>query len=159
MRCLTDSEVQVWLRDRIFDSTAPLQRLGPWKVPKDAGRKMALAQSLTANLKWDAEGLVWATDWGIWPSSENMLIFDRFRLGCGETRSLSQAPAHQFGSSEANEAAAVLALGLYFMWDITVIGARDRLLVHFDHHEQMGIVSYAAKTPAWLDEWLREFAG
>ncbi|MFZ2488795.1 MAG: hypothetical protein WAZ19_11790 [Anaerolineae bacterium] len=69
-----------------------------------------------------------------------MLIFERLRAGSGETRPLSEAPAHWFNDQEAEEGEAVLAVGLYFMWDMTVVTAEEPLVLQFDHHKSLRLL-------------------
>jgi hypothetical protein len=38
--------------------------------------------------------LVWVTDWGVFPSNENLHLFYRLRQTYGEARLLDEAPGH-----------------------------------------------------------------
>ena len=62
-------------------------------------------------------GLFWITAWGVWPSSENMAVFDGYRKSLGEHRALWEAPAHIFDESELQQIECLLDLALYFYWD------------------------------------------
>ncbi len=155
MKCLTQSETEVWIREKIGEDILTMKTFGPWQLPPDAGRKMALSKLVFANLQWDKEGILLVTDWGIWPSCENILIFDRFRKSYGEGRSLFEAPGHLIDRSTVEEGEAILGLSLYFMWDVTLISEADKLLVQFDHHERIGLVGPDEESLQRVFQWLR----
>lgn len=157
MHCINEAEAQAWLHANQADTTQALHLFGSWHIPGDAGRKMALAKLLRSYLNWDAGVLLWVTDWGIWPSSENWLIFERLRAGSGETRSLLEAPAHLFSAQDQEEGEAVLAVGLYFMWDMTVVAAGEPVVVQFDHHETLRLLGSSTTAPADLAKAIADF--
>lgn len=157
MQCISENEAQIWLGAHITDNAQALQALASWSIPGDAGRKMALAKLLCAHLNWRAGMLLWVTDWNIWPSAENMLLFDRLRAGSGETRSLHEAPAHWFTDREIDEGEAVLAIGLYFMWNMTLVAVEESFILQFDHHETLRFLGLESDAFAHLERVIVEF--
>ena len=83
----------------------------------------------------ESDTLVWFTEWGVWPSGERPHLFSRLRASYGETRSLIEVPAHVFARSEVEEAISFVTLGVLFLWDVYVVGASGKRLLHFSHDE------------------------
>jgi hypothetical protein len=110
-------------------------RLG---YPKDSGRKVALARTVISALL-RTEGLLWVGDWGVWPSSEHMPLFMRFRAALGEHRPLIQAPGHVVTAVEPDDAISVLAMSLFFFWDCHLLTAEPGPLFVCSHDEWASI--------------------
>src|ERR1700704_5502382 len=72
-------------------------------LPCDTGKKTAMGRTLVALLTSKSPGLFWITRTGIWPSSENIDLFDGYRKSLGENRSINLAPAHIFGESDLRQ--------------------------------------------------------
>jgi hypothetical protein len=72
---------------------------------------------------------------GIWPSSEHMPIFARFREAIGERRGLSDAPGHIVTLSDRDDAVSVLSLALLFFWDCHVLSGDGHLVFSCSHDE------------------------
>ena len=104
-----------------------------FKLPIDTGRKTALARGLTSLLTRDA-GLLWFTEWSVFPSSENMVLFQGYRRSLGEERPLSAAPGHLFGEGDLEAVECLVAMSLYFYWDLHGF-AGDALWLHISHDE------------------------
>jgi hypothetical protein len=49
----------------------------------DSGRKVACAEHLYSLVEPSPETLLWLTAWSVWPSSQHMPLFDRFRQSLG----------------------------------------------------------------------------
>jgi hypothetical protein len=139
MKCLTQSETEIWIREHIGEDILNLKTMDVLVVPNDAGRKMSLSKHIFASIRWDEGGVLLVTNHGIWPSSENMLLFDGYRRSLGEDRSLDTAPGHLIEQDSKEQVEVILALGLYFMWDMLLISLADKLLIQLDHHERMGL--------------------
>ena len=65
--------------------------------------------------------LVWATESGVWPSSENEHLYYRFRQSYSDHRLLHEAPGHLCLQYEKAEVSTLVYLGILFGWDIHLI--------------------------------------
>jgi len=88
-----------------------------FKIPGDAGRRIALLNQLFQSIPADQEILLWFTDWGVWPSGERPHMFQRFRDSYGEHRWLSDAPAYVFSPAEREDLISFVGFGILFLWD------------------------------------------
>jgi hypothetical protein len=79
-------------------------------------------------------GLLWVTDWSIFPSSENMLLFDTFRRAHGESRRIDEAPGHLFDRADKSTIECLIDLGLYFYWDLSIFDGRGTF-IRIDHDD------------------------
>jgi len=105
-----------------------------YKLPADAGRKL-LAAELATGLFEGESVVVWVKARGIWESCENLCLCGLVRTALGETREIDDAPIHLFGPPDSEQATAVLAMCLYFFWDVAVAGDRGGLGLFFSHDE------------------------
>lgn len=108
-------------------------------LPSDAGKKTALARTLVGLLQVKIPGLFWITATGIWPSSENMVLFDGYRKSLGETRPLSAAPGHVFSGTELEQLECLLDLDLYFSWDSILFEGPGGAVLRTSHDEYVSV--------------------
>ncbi|MCB0076907.1 MAG: hypothetical protein KDD73_05740 [Anaerolineales bacterium] len=143
MQYLSKSEVERWLRTEIDSVDGTLQRLNMYPIPHDAGRKMALAKGLIGYwLDWSGGGLLFIKEYGIWPTSEYMPLFDGYRRALGENRSIDEAPGYLIAEEMLEPAIAFLAMALYFMWDVILVSVADRLTIELTHDEELFAAGY-----------------
>jgi hypothetical protein len=95
-------------------------------------------------LQVKSPGLFWITATGIWPSSENMALFDGYRRSFGENRPIHAAPAHVFDGSDLVQLECLLDLALYFYWDSLLFEGPEGVAVKTSHDEY---ISVRAKDP------------
>jgi hypothetical protein len=96
----------------------------------------------------DAEQfLVWFDDWGAWPSGQRMHVFEKFRLGYGETRSISAAPAHIFIDAEIEDAVSFVTIGVLFLWDCYVLTPQGTKALFFSHDEWGAVAGFDPPNP------------
>jgi hypothetical protein len=123
--CLTNEESRQWCEGRGITLAAP-------HMPSLDGAKHKVVVPLNgkewSQLTWvsafTAESLkpfdvclLWVTQWGVWPSSENLHLFYRLRETYGERRLLHDAPGHLFLDYEAADLTTFIELVLIFGWD------------------------------------------
>jgi len=110
-------------------------------IPKDSGAKTALARLLTAIFAslQNLEVILFISEWGVWPSSENMELFDSYRLAKGEHRELQEAPIHRFTSATDPALTGILCLALYFVWDVELFDLEGKCSVSLSHDEWLEI--------------------
>jgi hypothetical protein len=139
MKILSEAEGQDWLRRNCQIDDAKLTyffgQSVAYLIPPDSGRKTALARLLRGCLKYGTEGVFWITGWGVWPSSENIGLFDAYRKSLGEQRPLHDAPFHIFTEADATELECLLDLALYFFWDAILIDGLHTTAFRISHDE------------------------
>jgi len=106
-----------------------------FKIPEDAGRRIALVAEHLRGFHSVGKTLVWFDDWGVWPSGQRIHIFERFLASYGERRPLIEVPAFLFGRQDFEDLISFVTLGVLFLWDVHVIGAKARHLVFYSHDE------------------------
>jgi len=141
MKTLTKKEIVEWCRR----NSIPFDDLGrpkfireteEFKIPVDTGQRVALVKSHFQTIfKGEDEILIWFTEWSVWPSSERMHIFDRFRLSYGENRPLIEAPGHIFNQEEAEDTLSFITLGVLFLWDCYVLNRTGTKILFYSHDE------------------------
>ncbi|HEX9445120.1 MAG TPA: hypothetical protein VGA73_13430 [Candidatus Binatia bacterium] len=114
---------------KIFDS----------HIPVDSGRKTSISRALASQFDTDGESLLWIHEFGIWPSSEDGNLFERFRRSLGENRSLKERPGHIFTRSDLTDVASLLAMVLYFVWGAILFCPANDLAVKISHNEYTSI--------------------
>lgn len=111
------------------------------RIPRDAGRRTALARFLVTD--WGERGdlALEVTGWGVWSSGENLLLYQLLRRACGDTNSLNTHPWHFFDRSEWPVAECFLDLSFYFLWDVTLYYRTGHILVQLSHDELVEVWS------------------
>jgi hypothetical protein len=104
-------------------------------IPYDAGHKRALVRRLVALLPDDKDICVHITAWGIWPSNQNLRLFELVRRGMGEARSIHEVPAHIFSPDEFETLDAFCCLIVYFLWDAWIVSAGGDVRIRLSHDE------------------------
>lgn len=125
-------ENQIYLDERELPSIAKNPK--DFNIPSDAGKRIALIASQFEHFRDEDEILIWITDWGVWPSSERLHIFDRLRLSYGEKRLLIEIPAHLVSKNEYEDGLSILTLAVLFLWDCYVL-TKDGKFLFYSHDE------------------------
>src|SRR5579863_6327640 len=105
MQVLTELEARSFLAENRLGEK--LNHLAPetsrTEFTTDVGRRCAFANVLTNHLITDeaAVACLDITNWGVWPSSQNMDPFYSYRRYLGEPRLLIDAHFHVFRAAEA----------------------------------------------------------
>jgi hypothetical protein len=92
--------------------------------------------------------LLWITEWGIWPSSENWHLYYRLRESYGDRRLLHDAPGHLFLEHEAEDIASFLQLAMLNGWGGYLIPQINDVRMFFSHDEY---IDFYAKDQTALD--------
>jgi hypothetical protein len=111
--------------------------LGPVcvKVPDETGRKTNLARLLADSFASTKDGLLWINEYGIWPSSENRLVFYALRRLIGEARPLEEAPGHVFAAEDKELLSALVGVVFYFSWGALLVRGDSRLVGRISHDD------------------------
>ena len=150
MHCLTHRESVAWCRKHNY----PVKEAGYYgypipdardrfalvqlDYPTDSGKKIALAREVIGWYTKNHQLMLWISEWGVWPSSEHMPLFTRFRQALGEMRPLIEAPGHLINAGEFDEALSVLAVSLLFFWDCYVFSEWSGPVFFCSHDEWLG---------------------
>ena len=90
----------------------------------------------------------------MWPSSEHMPLYDRFRQALGETRPLIETPGHLADMSDGEDALSVIAMSLLFFWDFYVLAAVPSPMFFASHDEYAGFhVPERSAMPRDFADW------
>ncbi len=106
-----------------------------FNIPSDAGQRVAMVANQFETFRNGDDILVWFVEWSVWPSSERMHIFDRFRSSYGEKRHLIDSPGHLFTKEEFEDALSFITLGVLFLWDLYVLNPKGTKVLFYSHDE------------------------
>ncbi len=151
MRFLTYSQCAEWCSERQFPTRqiegyivgpdpqiqSPDFHVLKFNPPVDSGRKVWLARFLYSLLQPSPELLIWVGDWDVWPSSQHMPLFTRFREAFGEKRPVIDAPGHLLTAEEEDDAVSIMSVSLLFFWNWHVLSGSGRDAV-FTSHDEFG---------------------
>jgi hypothetical protein len=145
MRILSRVECETWCRDHSIslhdkgwlrpDFSSPDFRRVKIPYEGDSGRKVWLARLLYSFIPPAPETLLWIQDFEVWPSSQHLPLFTRFREAFGEQRSLCDAPGHLVTASDSDDSVSIIATSLLFLWDCYGITASGDSAFHVSHDE------------------------
>lgn len=145
MKILSEQECQEWLENKVGRgstwNTAGTDYASCiiYQLPIDTGKKTALARAMSHCIDTSQLGLFWITTWGIFPSSQNMALFDGYRKSLGENRPIHAAPGHVFGESDLQQLECLLGLALYFYWDASLFDGAGTIVLRASHDEFISI--------------------
>jgi hypothetical protein len=143
MRIVSKSECEEWSKDQLEVPSNDFRTLYPadatYEIPTDASAKTAIARAIVSLIDSDRPGLLWITEWSIFPSGENMSLFDAYRSFLGETRSLRDAPGHIFDDKDLPQIECLLDLILYFYWDALLIINGKSYALKISHDEFISV--------------------
>jgi hypothetical protein len=113
-------------------------------VSDDATRVLWLARALPRWLRFGSGWLLWLTEYGIWPSRENLHLLCQLRASYGERRSYVDSPGHEFLSYEGADLQSYLTLLMLFGMGGYLVAIGGPGVVFLSHDGWMQIT---------LDEW------
>jgi hypothetical protein len=158
MRILSHDEGYKWAQSlEGSEATATNPRYSrSFRLDPDSGRKTELARLLATGVaESKGAGVLWIGEIGIWPSSENLELFNGYRRSLGEARPLHEAPIHEFGAGDYVALECLLDLVLYFVWDASLIDVSDATAFHISHDEW---ITVRADGPEPVERWSQAFA-
>jgi hypothetical protein len=112
-----------------------------FQIPADSGRKTNISKAIGSLLNFPEESLLWINEFGIWPSCEDLYLFDAFRKSIGEDLPLYMKPGHLFVNTDLNIVKSLIAITLYFVWGAIVIPDSKKFLIRISHDEYISIYS------------------
>ncbi len=137
MRFYAEEECEEWLRARKRSkpkdiADAKVERV---RYPKEPYRLYYLALWTANSLTHRQPALLWITEWGIWPSSENWHLYYELRQSYGDTRLLHEAPGHLFLGHESEDLASFLQISMLNGWGGYILTQADYVNAFFSHDE------------------------
>jgi len=96
------------------------------------GQYYYLAKSITNWLMPFSTSILIATEYGIWPSRENLHLFQRVRSSYSETTPIYMTPGHVFTGLESSDLITFLHLYMLFGWGgvISTDGSKSGFFSH-----------------------------
>jgi hypothetical protein len=160
MRILSQPECQGWLETNFGKGSTSVEaecaHYATYVLPIDTGVKTAIARAVSHSVDTGRCGLFWITGWGIFPSSQNMALFDGYRKSLGEDRAIHAAPGHVFGEADLQQLECLFGLALYFCWDASLFDGAGTIVVKISHDE---FISVHARDEARLRQFLMSLEG
>lgn len=143
MKSLTTKEAAEWCRNLgvpLEPRSGPLSAIltDQFELPEDSLERVSAAAERVAHFATDTRILVWITGWGVWPSLDRSEDFRAIRAEVGETRWLSEIPAHLVTKAEFEYVRRMTDCAVSSLWDLYLIGPKGRKILHFSHDEWGG---------------------
>jgi len=137
LRFYSAEECERWLRDRErqLPVAAPATHVERLKYPPAPYRVFFIAQWIAHSLTYRRPTLLWLTEWGIWPTSENWHLYYKLRQTYGDQRLLQDASGHLFLEHEAEDLASFLHIAILNGWGGYVLTDVDSVNAFFSHDE------------------------
>lgn len=126
-------------------------------LPKDSGRKTALAHLLIHQIFSDKALIFVLLEHGIWPSSENEFLFFKYRGSVSEEKDIDEYPFHYAEPQEAIYIEGLFALCLYFIWGAALLDDRGDVVIEISHDEWIRISSPKQENLKMAVKFLEEF--
>ena len=155
MRFYTQQQCEEWLaqRRRLLpdqDKSLPAQR---FDYPNEGYRFFPIASAIAHSIMYRQPTLLWVTEWGIWPSSENWQLYYKLRQTYRDHQLLQDAPGHLFLEHEAEDLSTFLQLGMLSGWGGYILTGANYVNAFFSHDEY---IDFFTANPENLAE-LRSF--
>jgi hypothetical protein len=143
MRFYTTDECEAWLTGRKRSKPEAVEGCPHSRIPypRKSYGMFYIAHWIATHLTFRMPVLLWVTEWGIWPSSENWHLYYRLRHSHGDHRLLHEAPGHLFLEYEAEDLTSFLQLSMLNGWGGYVLPHANYANMFFSHDEYMDFYS------------------
>ncbi len=143
MRFYTTLECEQWLADRqrVLPDALPEKTIERVPFPEKPYQLLYFSHSIATSIAYREPILLWITEWGIWPSSENWHLYYRLRQGYGDFRLLEDAPGHLFLNYESEDFASFLQTAMLNGWGGYVLTEADYVNAFFSHDEFIDFIA------------------
>jgi hypothetical protein len=137
LRFYSQEECDAWLRalQRCKPDIQPGVRIERVDYPAERHRIFFVAQWIAQSLTYQEPTLLWITEWGIWPSSENWHLYYKLRQTYTDQRLLHEAPGHLFLEHETDDLASFLQVAMLNSWGGYVLTQFNAVNTFFSHDE------------------------
>ncbi len=156
MHFYTRTECETWLSDRQRQKPelvpeVHVERIG---YPTEPYRIFFVAHWIARELTHRRPTLLFLTEWGVWPTSENWHLYYKLRQTYGDSRQLQDAPGHLFLEHEAEDLASFLQLSMLNGWGGYVLTEANYTNAFFSHDEYIDFFAERSVNLADLREAL-----
>jgi hypothetical protein len=155
MRFYSSEECSTWLAQ--FSRAKPDEDKGLEKVgfsyPKEPYGIFVTAHWFAHSFMYRSPVLLWITEWGIWPPSENWHLYYKLRQAAGDFQLLHEAPGHLFLEHEIEDLASFVQVAMLNGWGGYILTQADYVNAFFSHDEY---IDFFARFPENLEE-VRKF--
>ncbi len=105
-------------------------------------KPIILARELMGWIGIYSKSMLSITEYGIWPSSEDLCLFDNFRAGLGLRSTIGETQDHLFSHNESEILCTFLSLMLEFGWGGYLISSFENNLhkAIFISHDSWGVL-------------------
>jgi hypothetical protein len=134
------------------DEDKGLETVG-FPYPKEAHGVFVTAHWFAHSFMFRNSVLLWITEWGIWPTSENWHLYYKLRQAAGDFRLLQEAPGHLFLEHETEDLASFTQTAMLNGWGGYILTQADYVNAFFSHDEY---IDFFARFPENLEE-VRKF--
>jgi len=149
MRFYTAEECSNWLIQ--LERTKPEEEKGLEKerfdYPKEPHAVFGTAHWFARSFMFRKPVLLWITEWGIWPSSENWHLYYTLRQASGDLQLLHEAPGHLFLEHEAEDLASFTQIAMLNGWGGYILTQANYVNAFFSHDEY---IDFFAETPTMM---------
>lgn len=143
MRLYTEPECERWLSSRKRVLPTKADGLSKYRVPLRADQILSVARWVASSLPCDMAVMLWITEWGVWPSSENLHLYYQLRQSYSDHRLLHEAPGHFFLKYEAEDLVSFLQIAVLNGWGGYVLAEADYVDAFFSHDEYIDFYAHA----------------
>jgi hypothetical protein len=135
LRFYTREECEKWLldRQRRKPDLMPDFHVERIEYPPKHYRVFFFAHWVASRLTYRMPTLLFITEWGIWPSSENWYLYYTRRQRYSDNRLLQEAPGHLFLGHEAEDLTSFLQLSMLNGWGGYVLTEANYINAFFSH--------------------------
>jgi hypothetical protein len=139
MRFYTHQQCEEWLAQRKRVRPSEDKSLGAerFEYPSEGCRFFPIASAIAHSITYRQPTLLWLTEWGIWPSSENWQLYYKLRQTYGDFQLLQDAPGHLFLEHEAEDFSTFLQVAMLSGWGGYILTAANYVNAFFSHDEYM----------------------
>lgn len=136
MRFYSAQECKNWLRgrERQLPDVAPASTI-QFPFPTNPGGILQATKWIASHLTCGQPTLLWITEWGIWPSSENWHLYYKLRQTYDDHRLLEEAPGHLLFGHETEDLVSFLEISLLNGWGGYVLTQANYVNAFFSHNE------------------------
>lgn len=137
MRFYTQEECEQWLRGRQRLKPDAISEIQKERVPypKEPYQIFSMAHWIATSLTFREPTLLWITEWGIWPSSENWHLYYKLRHSYSEVRLFHEAPGHLFLEHESEDLASFVQIAMLNGWGGYILTHANYVNGFFSHDE------------------------
>lgn len=157
MRFCTRQQCEEWLtqRERILPDQDESLVAERFEYPSEGYRFFPIANAIAHSITYRQPTLLWITEWGIWPSSENWQLYYKLRQTYSDFQLLQDVPGHLFLEYESEDFSTFLQIAMLSGWGGFILTAANYVNAFFSHDEYM---DFFTATPENLSEIRPYFA-